>query len=762
MRTVLMLLLFCGSASAAEPVDFNRDVRPILADLCFRCHGPDPKTREAGVRLDTAAGLTAKRAGGKVVQPGTPGESLLIERITHADQDVVMPPPTEVKRPTASQIETLKRWIAEGAKTAGHWAFEPMKPAGKTIDELLNADIAHAKVTPTPEADRVTLIRRLSFDLTGLPPTPEDVAAFVADRSPQAYETLVNRLLATPHFGERMAVFWLDLVRYADSVGYHGDQEVGVAPYRDWVVTAFNANMPFDRFTLEQLAGDLLPNATMDQKIAAGYNRLGMMSAEGGAQAKEYLAKYAAERVRNVSGAWLGVTVGCAECHDHKFDPFSTKDFYRLQAYFADIQEVGVYGGGNFGPEMPVPNTDQAAKLRELEANLMKAAKSRDAKPQLALAALLGGRGFAVEGLAVQRAEKAKADLLRSVPKTLITVAVPPRTIRVLARGNWMDDSGEVVKPGFPDAILKRPGGTTRLDLAKLLTDPANPLTARAFSNRLWKLFFGAGLSRKLDDLGNQGEWPTHPALLDDLAVGFMNSGWDVKALVKRIAISDAYRRSSVATDAETSRDPENRRYARQARFRLDAEFVRDNALAVSGLLVRDLGGAPVRPFQPAGYWAYLNFPKREWQNDTGTSKYRRGLYVHRQRQYLHPSLLAFDAPNREECNAERVRSNTPLQALVLLNDPSFVEAAQALADLAIKDATTDEARIDVLFVRALSRPAKPAEQAILLKLLAKHRADRQNDIAPTVVISKATVERSAWVTLARTVLNLHAVVTRN
>ena len=767
-KRILTLALVASPAAAADPVEFNRDVRPILADKCYACHGPDATARKAELRLDTEAGLKA-----------SPKKELLA-RIASHDPKEVMPPAKSEKKLTVKQIATLKAWVEQGSKYQGHWAFEPIQRAKiadrlpQPIDEFIKLELGKQGLPLSAEADPITLIRRLSFDLTGLPPTPEDVAAFAKDPSPQAYAKFVDQYLASPHYGERMAMFWLDLVRYADSVGYHGDQAVAVSPFRDWVIKAFNENMKFDEFTKLQIAGDLLPNPTLDQRVAAAYNRLGMMSAEGGGQAKEYLAKYAAERVRNVSGAWLGVTIGCAECHDHKFDPFGTKDFYKMQAFFADIEERGIYNGGTFGADMPVPNDSERAALDAIESELKAVQANVGPNPQ-AFGSLLGGTARTPWQTRILTLEKSKADLLKSVPKTLISVPVKPRMIRVLPRGNWMDDSGAVVEPGFPDAVAPKVNATTRLtriDLAKWLTAKENPLTARVFVNRFWKQFFGAGLSRKLDDLGAQGESPSHPELLDYLAANFIESGWDVKQSVRELVTSTAYKQSSLTSKELLEKDPFNKFVARQARFRLDAELVRDNALAVSGLLVPKVGGPSVKPYQPPGYWAYLNFPGREWQTDTGEKVYRRGLYTHWQRQYLHPSLAAFDAPSREECTADRVRSNTPLQALVLLNDPIYVEAARALAELALASTKGDADRIGWLFQRAVSRPIKPAEKAVLLELLTKHRAEYAVDPKAAEALLKVGAkplptdankpELAAWTSIARTVLNLHATITRN
>ncbi len=760
-----LFLASVSAASAAKPIAFNRDIRPILSDNCFFCHGPDAGTREADLRLDTPEGLLGEAAGEGAVVAGDPAASELIRRIRSSDPDEVMPPPDSHKQLTSEQIELLERWVAEGADYEGHWAFEPVAVGAETkssiieaVDALVARRLTEQGLPAAGPADRVTLLRRLHFDLTGLPPTPAEAEAFLSDTSPDATERLVDRLLASPHYGERMAMWWLDLVRYADTVGYHGDQPMSVSPFRDYVIAAFNSNMPFDQFTIEQLAGDLLPEPTQQQQIAAGYNRLGMMSAEGGVQPKEYLAKYIAERVRNVSGAWLGITLGCAECHDHKFDPLTTRDFYRFEAFFADIKEQGLYAGGNWGSKLRLPTPQQETRLAELDAELARL-KEQAEPPQEDLDALT----------------KQREQIEASVLTTLVTETVEPRMVRVLARGNWMDESGEEVTPGFPEVLSA--GQTSdrrlnRLDLARWVVARENPLTARVFANRLWAVLFGEGLSRRLDDVGAQGEWPTHPVLLDRLAADFMQEGWDVKRLVKAIVMSETYQRASLADPAVLEADPGNRWLARQGRFRLDAELVRDNALAVSGLLIRRIGGESVFPYQPAGYWAYLNFPTRQWQQGSGDELYRRGLYTHWQRQYLHPSMLAFDAPSREECTAKRARSNTPLQSLALLNDPTYVEAARVFAEELVAKGGPDRERIDRAFERAVTRPATDQEAAVLEGLLAAHREAYRADpeaAAALLAVGEAAApasldaaELAAWTSVTRAVLNLHEVITRN
>ena len=829
LSTIVLLAVSSAGFAADEVIEFNRDVRPILSDHCFACHGPDTRKVKAGFRFDQEKSAKGPAKSGAIaIVPGDLKKSELVARIVATDESH-MPPIESGKKLSPEQIVTLKKWIEQGAKWEDHWAFTPIKrpmpPPVKgsefikhPVDRFVAVKLAAKGLKAAPEADRVTLIRRLSFDLIGLPPTPKEVEDFVNDKDPNAYDKLVDRLLASDHYGERMAMFWLDIARYADSVGYHGDQVMTVWPFRDYVIRSFNQNKPFDKFTIEQIAGDLLPNATIEQKVASGYNRLGMMSAEGGVQPKEYLAKYIAERVRAVGGGWLGLTTGCAECHDHKFDPISTKDFYRLEAFFADIQEQGLYNGSQWGPTLASPTPEQQKLITEREAGIKAAKDSLDlaiAKPDTkaigewekiaatdaklpkdvkeAIAKAKDKRTPADEKKIVDHytktapafvalrktladEEKKLAELRKSIPTTLITVAVAPREIRILKRGNWQDVTGEIVTPGVPSTLpqpAKKEGRLTRLDLAEWVVSKENPLTARVLANRLWKQYYGAAFSRKLDDLGSQGEPPTHPELLDYLAGKLIDSGWDVKALVKFIVTSKTYQQSSNVDAAGREKDPFNLWLARQGRWRLDAEIVRDNAMAVSGLLSTKIGGPSAKPYQPRGYWSFLNFPTREWQDDTGDGLYRRGLYTHWQRQYLHPALFAFDAPSREECTSDRVRSNTPLQSLVLLNAPEFVEAARVFAEDVLKSTakTTDE-RLDYAFRKAVSRPAKPMEKELLSAMLAKHLEQYKADAKAAKELlttgsrpadAKLDVaELAAWTSLTRTILNLHTSVTRN
>jgi hypothetical protein len=679
-----------------------------------------------------------------------------------------------------------------------------------------------AGLQPAPEADRSTLIRRLSFDLTGLPPIPEEVKAFIKDDRPDAYEKLIDRLLASAHYGERMALYWLDLVRFADTGGYHSDNHRDVWLYRDYVIDAFNTNKRFDQFTIEQLAGDLLPNATRVQRIASGYNRMLMTTEEGGAQPKEYTAKYAADRVRNASVVWLAGTMGCAECHNHKYDPYTTKDFYSFEAFFGDVDEIAV----GRQKQTPMPLKEQAEQLRKLDAQLAVAKADLDKQaagldpgaqqkwedaltlpqvrklPPEVRAVLLAEpktrndqqraqvanyfRTVAPPLQAARKlmaeAEKRKKDFEQTIPTTLVSLSAPSRTVRILKRGNWLDESGEMVQPAVPaflGSLDTKGQRATRLDLARWLVSPDNPMTARVFVNRLWKIMFGQGLVKTVDDFGAQGQTPSHPELLDWLATEFMASrgasapGWDIKDMIKLMAMSATYRQSSQASKEQRERDPTNLLLTRQNRFRLDAEFVRDNALAISGLLSPKVGGPSVKPYQPEGYWQYLNFPVREYHPDHGEAQHRRGMYTYWQRTLPHPSLIAFDAPSREECTAERPRSSTPLQALVLLNDPTYVEAARAFAERVIKEGGSSVSeRLRHAYELALSREIKSAETQVLTSLYEKHLAEYRADAAAAQKLLSTgerplpkdtdLAELAAWTSVARTVLNLHETISRN
>lgn len=1030
-----------SSGAAAQRIEFNRDIRPIITQNCYACHGPDKNQRKAKLRLDVREVALDRGA----IVPGKPAESKLVEHIFSEDPDEIMPPPKSRRSLTAAQKQLLKDWIVAGAEYEPHWAYIPVRrpevPATKNpawVRNPIDAFVLHMLDTkgiqPSKEAPKAELLRRLSLDVIGLPPTPEQLKAFLKDSSPDAYERQVDRLLSSPQYGERMAVPWLDVVRYADTVGYHGDQNQNIFPYRDYVIDSFNRNKSFDQFTVEQLAGDLLPAPTTEQQIASGFNRLNMVTREGGAQPKEYLAKYAADRVRTVSMAWLGSTMGCAECHDHKFDPFTSKDFYQMEAFFADIKQWGVYedyaytpnadlkGIGNDGPFPPEIQVDspylrqRIAKLRvrqreEFDRGLAELLQSRDDKsafeawrennlqflqanpsgwhaplPQVSLRMketnALAETNFVVQGdgtvqlselarektrlvlplsnvwvsairldivpqpetkdptgaatkfkeaslsfaAAVNEPEQEEADqrlgiyfadadhktehyanghlvlgvkehwvlspyhekqsavwlldrtirpgrqtslvidlgalpvasvrasvspfasldplqagggsalskalagrrhmsatqralvqqtyLLSACPEpeavgkirklqdqvrecrggrafTLVTVARDPIPMRVLRRGNWQDQGGDPVQPLVPHFLPQIPNPENRrlnrLDLARWLVSAQNPLTARAVMNRLWKQFFGTGISAVVDDLGAQGEWPVHPELMDWLASEFMRpesdpcsgeSGcdaafpWDLKHMIRLIVMSATYRQDSNERPDLKEIDPNNRLLACQSPRRLEAEFVRDNALAIAGLLNLDLGGPSAFPYQPPGYYSFLQFPDREYLADADDRQYRRGVYTHWQRAFLHPMLANFDAPSREECTANRIVSDTPQQALTLLNDPTFVEASRVFAARVLaRTEATDDQKLNAAFERALARSPRANERASLLGFLAVQREQyRKNaaDAASLVKIGNTSAQKetpktelAAWTQVCRVILNLHETITR-
>ncbi|HRJ07192.1 MAG TPA: PSD1 and planctomycete cytochrome C domain-containing protein [Prosthecobacter sp.] len=1027
-------ILFCLSTAlhaAPGELRYNRDIRPILSDNCFACHGPDKNHREADLRLDVREAALEMKA----IVPGDPAASSIMDRVHTTDEDDLMPPPESKKTLTDAQKKMLAQWIEQGAPYEPHWAYTPLvKPEFPSFrnpqsairnptDTFIQSRLAEKGHAPSLMAGARTLARRISLDLTGLPPAPQEVERFEKDfaQSPDdAVNALVTRLFKSPHFGERWAVWWLDVARYADTVGFHGDQNQRVFPYRDYVIRSFNVNKRFNQFTLEQLAGDLLPRPTTEQLVATGFNRLNMMTREGGAQPKEYLAKYQADRVRTVGGAWLGATLGCAECHDHKFDPFTMRDFYSLSAYFADIKQFGVYasygytpveelkGWSNdhpFPPEIEVDSPYLKQRLQRTRARMIETAAqawkdavktdsgrasiqswieqarahlqahpegwltpaheaaTRPAKedkkappvqaavqpdgsvlletraPQNTVITLKPGAariaairlellphefhrgiemGAATNGLtlnpaftirqpgadketplailhadapekqprysgteevigirggwktsvafaraaqhsvwildqAVELAEggalilrlnnhsagclrvsispvapflpleknwaaalpplldKALTSLEKTVhPRiatlwlmqssqapasaretwralyhealacrdgkamTQVTVALAePMPVRDLPRGNWMDESGALRPPAPPEFLTGplKPDAPrqTRLDLARWLTSAENPLTARTFVNRLWKQFFGHGLSSAVDDLGAQGETPSHPELLDWLASEFRDSGWDIQHVMRLIVTSHTYLQDSRARPELREADPDNRLLAFQNPRRLDAEFVRDNALFAAGILNLDLGGPSAKPYQPPGYYDNLQFPSRDYIPHTDDRQWRRGLYMHWQRTFLHPMLANFDAPARDECTAARTVSNTPQQALTLLNDTTFVEAARAFAQSL--PAASDEARLGHIYQRALARPPTDKEQRSLLAFLATQRAafqaapqDAQKLLATGLrpLPEKAgPAELAAWTSLCRVVLNLHETLTR-
>jgi Protein of unknown function (DUF1553)/Protein of unknown function (DUF1549)/Concanavalin A-like lectin/glucanases superfamily/Planctomycete cytochrome C len=1029
-------------------IDFDREVRPILSDNCFACHGPDENQRKAKLRFDTKDGAFAKPG---VITPGDASKSRLYQRVSSKDQDMVMPPPSSEHKLTEKQIETIRRWIDEGARWDEHWAFIPPKRpeipkvanaawVRNPIDSFILARLEKEGLMPQPEADKTTLIRRVYLDLTGLPPTPADVDAFLADKSAGAYEKVVDKLLASPHYGERMAMVWLDLARYADTHGYHIDSHRDMWPWRDWVIRAFNENKRFDQFTIEQLAGDLLPEAAQDQKIATGFNRNHMINFEGGAIPEEYLNEYVIDRVETTATTWLGLTMGCARCHSHKYDPISQKEFYQFYAFFNSVPEIGLDGQrGNAAPILTLPTDEQRAEQQRLTRSLQdltdalsdknvaplkqewektlsgrmavapvggitahyeldgglgdssghyRQGRTLDGDPtfgggmvsravsldgqtmlsfgdagafdtgdqftfalwmrpginkidsfafqkiedektrrgyelifekphlidiqrwaapltvrlisawpdnaivvrtkesfnhndwkhlaftydgsgraaglkvflngklaevevvkdalngpiktgaELIIGSKQTGRAYSgglddmrfysralgdreIEDLAVrypirtilsgvggkrtkeeedrlreyflteaapeemrrQYAElkdvrKRKQALDKAILNTMVMMELgKPRDTFILARGDYRNKT-EKVAPGVPAVLppLQKDEKVNRLTLAKWLVDPNHPLTSRVAVNRFWQMYFGHGIVKTVEDLGAQGEPPVHPELLDWLATEFVRTGWDVKAAQKLIVTSATYRQSSRATPELREKDPENRLLARGPRYRLQAETVRDNALAAGGLLNDEIGGHSVLPYQPPGLWEEMafgdGFSMQEYVQSHGKDLYRRSMYTFWKRTVPPAAMATFDAPDREKCVARRAVTNTPLQALVTLNDPTYVEAARAMAERTLREGGRDaRSRIVYVFRLALARKPSTQEAKVLRDLLSQQLTNYRKDGKAAgelshVGESKADdkidqAELAAWTMVASAILNLDETITK-
>ena len=1029
------------STSSARPlpaqVSFNAHIRPLMSNTCFVCHGPDEADNKSGFRIDSFEGATSKLPSDENlvgIKPSDIASSEVYRRIMGESDGEPMPPADYRHQLTDYDKALFRKWIEQGAVYEQHWSYSPIvRPPLPTltkhqakvnnpIDTFVLSRLEEAGLDPSELADKATLLRRLSLDLIGLPPTIDELNEFLADENAGAYGRQVERLLASKHFGERMASSWLDIVRFADTVGFHGDQNQRVFPYRDYVIDSFNDNKPFDQFTREQIAGDLLDAPTPEQLVATGVLRLNMMTREGGAQPGEFLAKSKADRVRAIGTAWLGVTMGCCECHNHKYDPFTAKDFYSLGAFFDDLRQWGVYtdyaytpnkklGGFNneypFPPETRVESKSARAEmellLRERDAKLYATVDAKELESaafqkwyqsvaanlksnadgwlpldvsQVAItgstkfqtlddhSVLLQGKGDKSESIVVHtavshpvlvnsirlevlpdernggfagRADEGRftvsltakrnadkplsfawidadlqnpsryqsghelpslvqpwksgpivwqfpaletklkhtaiyhlatpieikpgqdltitldssdvgrvrlsvAEIGHAIPgwpaisddlrqtieapeanrslsqkqqllsayhrstlpidkqselsryyrdrlielrsgsaMSLIAQSIPKDKVpvsRVRPRGNWQDETGELAPPAVPHFLPQLTPATerqlTRLDLADWLTSRSNPLTARHFVNRTWKQFFGMGLSSKLDDLGNQGEWPSHPLLLDWLAAEFMESNWDVKQTVRLMVTSRTYQQAAAIRSDLSEMDPYNRLLAQQSARRLEAEAVRDNVLAISGLLHAEyVGGPSVFPYQPDGHYVNIQFPDRRYVANKDFRQYRRGVYMHWQRSFLHPMLVNFDAPSRDECAADRPLSNSPQQALTLLNDPSFVEASQAMAVLLLHEhpeAAFDQL-LNVAFMKALSRAANERERDGLAKLYQtqleyykNNRADAETSISLGNQPSTSQVDiasLAAWSQICRVILNLHETITR-
>jgi hypothetical protein len=774
--SLLALLEVTAAAEPARPaasrVNFSREILPILSQNCFRCHGPDEKARKAKLRLDRHESALGVIVGGKSA------ESELIRRVTSNDPQEMMPPPKSKLTLTTQQKELLRRWVDEGASWAKHWAYESPRaspaPAVKhhawcrnAIDPFVLARLEREGLAPAPEAAKETLIRRVTLDLTGLPPTLDEIDAFVSDRAPDAYEKIVDRLLASPRYGEHMATSWLDAARYADTNGYQNDFARSMWPWRDWVIAAFNRNLPFDQFLIEQLAGDLLPGATLEQRIATGFNRNNRSVTEAGSIDDEWRLENGVDRVETTSTVFLGLTLGCARCHDHKYDPLAQREFYQFLAFFNSVNEKGVYTEqpGNVPPLVSLATPDQKAHLSRLDADIAAAGKSAAKKDKNA-----EKRREALR--------KEKEQFEKSIPTVMVMEDNPsPRDTFVLKRGRYdMPDKAQKVEPGLPAVLGALPAGfpQNRLGLARWLVSPANPLTARVVMNRFWEQRFGIGLVKTAENFGVQGEMPSHPELLDWLANELIRSGWNTKAMQRLIVISATYRQSTSASPELLRRDPENRLLARGPRFRLSAEAVRDNALAMSGLLREKLGGPSVKPYQPAGLWEELAGGAGEgpYIQDKGPNLYRRSLYVYRKRTVPHPLLATFDAPSREICEVKLQRTDTPLQALALLNDDTYVEAARQLADRMLRSsARAPDDRLVLAFRWATARRPSRAELAVLVqglhRYLKKFQADpaaaeqfvRHGDFPLDDKVDPR--ELAAYTAVASIILNLDETITR-
>lgn len=835
--------LFSAAGDANPRIDYNREVRTILSNNCYKCHGPDADERQAELRFDLREeAIEPAESGTPAIVPGDPEASGLVKRIFSSKPGLVMPPPKSLKTLTSVEKQLLKDWVAQGAAYQTHWSFQPIRrpalPSLKNpvwprnpIDAFILARLEKEGLRPAIEADRPTLIRRLALDLTGLPPTPAQVDKFVADTRPDAYERVVEHFLNSPHFGERMTLDWLDAARYADTHGYHIDSGRDMTRWREWVINAFNANLGFDRFTIDQIAGDLLPDATLEQKIASGFNRNHMITFEGGAIPEEYQTAYILDRVNTTGTVWLGLTVACTQCHDHKYDPISQKDYYSLYAFFNNVPEKGIDGSkGNASPMIRLPSPAQqstidhlknlvqdlnrdvkkiediASGIRRIDAETSKyiaeLEKDQNLPKELKNEFLTEYRGQLSHpkkhSLILEKATRTYKDQLAIINKDLDNVQnrVPtamvmeemakPRETFTLIRGQY-DKQGEKVLPGVPSFLPPIPSGVKadRLALARWLVDPAHPLVGRVTVNRFWQTFFGTGIVKTSEDFGSQGEAPTHPGLLDWLASEFIfgsnrSKPWDVKALVRLILTSATYRQRSFATPELIAHDPENRLLARGPRIRLPAEFIRDQALAVSGLLNGEIGGASVSPYQPTGLWEELmsrsdskNWSAQTYVQSHGKDLYRRTMYTFWKRTSPPPSLSTFDAPDREVCTVRRARTNTPLQALVLMNDPTYVEAARKLAErMMTEGGTTAQSRIAFAFRVATSRKPSDTESRILRDVfetdLAKYR---QNVDSARKLLSVGDsprresldlAEHAAWTTVASVILNLDEVLNKN
>ncbi len=814
-----------ASDAASLPVDFSRQVRPILSNYCFQCHGPDDRARKAKLRLDEPEAATRQLPSGRrAIVPGRAEESEILARITSDDETAAMPPRELSRRPTAQEVETLRRWIRQGANYSRHWAYvspvcaplpqvsDPSWPENP-IDHFVLARLDREGLRPSPAADRYALLRRAALDLTGLPPTPEGADRFAGDPGPDAFESAVDALLAKPSYGERWASLWLDLSRYGDSAGYIHDPPRTIWRFRDWLIQALNANLPYDRFTIEMLAGDLLQNPTPDQIIATGFHRNTTTNTEGGSNSEEFHFASVVDRVNTTLQVWMGTTLACAQCHNHKYDPFSQKEYYQLFAVFNSTADFN-----SEDPAIEVPRVGREAEYASLSAQLTEARgkldeetrrvdasqaeweKSADPSrlPKEAAAALALPRGersrAQADLLAAQHrslsAEWSARDaqvkrLLSEVEQvattTLVMREIAARPTHVAIRGDFRS-RGEPVGPGVPAALhpltaapQASPAAGLKLDrlgLARWLIDPQNPLTARVAANRFWQELFGVGIVETSEEFGMQGDLPSHPDLLDWLAAEYVRTGWDSKRLLKLIVSSAAYRQSSAVTSEAARHDPLNRLLGRGPRVRLSAEALRDQALEVSGLLSSRMFGPPVHPFQPVNGLAAAFGASTDWETSKGEDCHRRALYTRWRRNLPYASMVTFDVPERSVCSMRRLRTNTPLQALVTLNDPAFFEAAQALARRVLAEGgATIESRAVLAFRAVLTRPPTEAETGRLVALYAETRLHLAREPAKAAALATKpigplppgmeAIDAAAWSVVGNVLLNLDEVLAK-
>lgn len=817
--TVLLPALL---AAQEAKLDFNRDIRPILSDKCFHCHGPDEKTLEGGLRLDQRDPAVKAEA----IVPGKPELSEVLARVLSDDPDEVMPPVKSKKPVTAEEAETLRRWIAEGAEYQGHWAFEPTAapepPVGENapaaphpVDRFILAELESRGIAPSPEADPETLVRRLHLDLTGLLPPPERAERFLTEhrRDPDAaVAALADELLASPHYGERWGRHWLDQARYADSNGYSIDGERTMWPYRDWVLRTLNEDLPFDRFTIEQIAGDLLDKPTKAQLVASGFHRNTLINQEGGTDAEQFRNEEVVDRVNTTGAVWLGLTLGCAQCHTHKYDPISHREYFELFAFFnhgTDVNNTGatveVSEGELFLDPADTAKLAAVAQSQKALAGVVAATAKRQTTweqveldkthPETTETPLLAAlrtdpakrtaeqkRLLSAEFAKVDEERKAAEKALRALGfglpvRTMVMRDLPePRETYIHLRGSFLDHDLETgpLRPGVPAVLPPLPGDAEkkarpdRLDLARWLVRPDHPLVPRVTVNRVWMRYFGKGLVETENDFGTQGAYPTHPALLDWLARDFVENGWSMKRLHKLIVTSATYRQSSHARPELAETDPLNKLLARQNRLRVESEIVRDAALSASGLLHPKIGGPGVRPPQPEGVFAFTQ-TKKTWTAATGPDRFRRGLYIHFYRSAPYPLLTTFDSPDFQSVCTARVRSNTPLQSLALANDEALFELAQGVGARLLREVEGDDAeRLRRAFLLCYSRPPSEAEENAVASFretqLASFRSDPE---AAAAVAPKGRPEHidpataASWTTVARALMNTDEFITR-